>query len=123
MNLLITYMEKLQHQESQWHWLSVSQEMENDFSSLIKDNTYLFDYIKIIFAHNNYYSEKVIKNNFKQALTLFKVCPCLMPSQYACFFKDGKEIARCTIDWANKDVKNYLVNIPYNIEINLNDLI
>ena len=32
--------------------------MENDFSSLIKDNTYLFDYIKIIFAHNNYYSEK-----------------------------------------------------------------
>ena len=97
--------------------------MENDFSSLIKDNTYLFDYIKIIFAHNNYYSEKVIRNNFKQALTLFKVCSCLMPSQYACFFKDGKEIARCTIDWVNKDVKNYLDNIPYNIEINLNDLI
>lgn len=72
MNLLITYMEKLQHQESQWHWLPVSQEMENDFSSLIKDS---------------------------------------------------KEIARCTIDWANKDVKNYLDNIPYNIEINLNDLI
>ena len=97
--------------------------MENDFSSLIKDNTYLFDYIKIIFAYNNYYSEKVIRNNFNQALTLFKVCPCLMPSQYACFFKDGKEIARCTIDWANEDVKNYLDNIPYNIEINLNDLI
>lgn len=38
-------------------------------------------------------------------------------------FKDDKEIARCTIDWANKDVKNYLDNIPYNIEINLNDLI
>lgn len=82
---------KLQHQESQWHWLPVSQKMENDFSSLIKDNTYLFDYIKIIFAHNNYYSEKVIRNNFKQALTLFKVCPCLMPSQYACFLKMTKK--------------------------------
>ena len=125
MNLLITYMEKLQHQESQQqeHWLPINQEMENDFSSLIRNNTYTFDCIKIIFAHNNYYSEKVIRNNFKQALTLFKVCPCLMPSQYACFFKDGKEIARCTIDWTNKDVKNYLDNIPYNIEINLNDLI
>lgn len=123
MNLLIIYMEKLQPQESQWHWLPINQEMENDFSSLIRNNTYTFDCIKIIFAHNNYYSEKVIRNNFKQALTLFKVYPCLMPSQYACFFKDGKEIARCTIDWTNKDVKNYLDNISYNIEINLNDLI
>lgn len=36
--------------------------------------------------------------------------------------KDGKEIARCTIDWTNKDVKEYLDNIPYKIEINLNNL-
>ena len=97
--------------------------MENDFSSLIKDNIYAFDYIKVIFAHNTYYSEKVISNNFKQALVLFKNCPCLLPSQYACFFKDGKEIARCTIDWTNKDVKEYLENIPYEVEINLDSLL
>lgn len=96
--------------------------MENDFSSLIKNNAYKFDYIKIIFAHNAYYSEKVISNNFKQALTLFRVCPCLSPSQYACFFKDGKEIARCTIDWVDKDIEEYLDSIPYKVEINLGDL-
>lgn len=97
--------------------------MENDFSSLIEDNTYVFDYIKVIFVHNACYSEKVISNNFKQALTHFKTCPCLLPSQYACFFKNGKEIARCTIDWTNKDVEEYLENIPYEIEIDLGSLL
>lgn len=82
----------------------------------------LFDCIKVIFAHNNIYKEKIIKDSFEKALELFKDCPCIMPVMEACFYKDGKEIAKCSINWNDKNVCKYLDTIPYKYDIDFNKL-
>lgn len=116
-------MEKLQHQELQSQeecWLAHNQ--ENDFSSLIDGSNYLFDCIKVIFAHSNIYKEKIIKDNFEKVLELFKDCPCIIPVMEACFYKGEKEIAKCSINWKDKNVYKYLDTIPYKYDVDFSKL-
>lgn len=45
-----------------------------------------------------------------------------MPVMEACFYKGEKEIAKCSINWKDKNVYKYLDIIPYKYDIDFSKL-